>query len=368
MKTKLHPHPAQFLALLCLLVAALSGCRHAPAKEAATAGETPASTTGAYWPTEDWRTSTPEEQGMEAGKLAQMLEAIQTQKLELHSLLVIRHGYLVSETYFGPYQQDTRHDQYSCTKSFVSTLIGIALDKGYIDSTGHRVIDFFSGKTFTSLDEQKKAMTLEDVLTMQTGLDWDEGDTAYRELYISRDWVQHMLDMPMAAPPGTQFNYCSGCSHLLSAILQQSTGMNPRDFAEKNLFKPLGLSDVIWEPNPAGIPIGGWGLRLTPREMAKLGYLFLRNGQWDGQQIVSAQWVENATRSHTGTGGDLGYGYQWWTVPSLGAYTALGLYGQTIMVIPESDLVIVTTAQMENHDKIFQLIEQYILPAVQKSP
>jgi CubicO group peptidase (beta-lactamase class C family) len=305
---------------------------------------------------------------MEAEKLAQMLETIQEQKLGFHSLLVIRHGYLVSETYFGSYQQDARHDQYSVTKSFLSTLIGTALDKGYIDSTSQRVVDFFPGYTFANPDSQKEAMTLEDVLTMRTGLDWDEGDAAYQDLYISPDWVQYMLDEPMAASPGTQFNYCSGCSHLLSAILLQTTGSNPRDFAEKNLFEPLGLSDVMWESNPAGIPIGGWGLRLTPREMAKLGYLFLHNGQWDGQQIVSAQWVENATRSYTETGDSLGYGYQWWTVPSLGAYTALGRYGQTIMVIPGSDLVIVTTAQMEDHDQIFQLVEQYILPAVQKSP
>jgi CubicO group peptidase (beta-lactamase class C family) len=151
---------------------------------------------------------------------------------------------------------------------------------------------------------------------------------------------------------------------LLIAILQQATGLSPRDFAEKNLFAPLGLEDVDWELNPASLPIGGWGLRLAPREMAKLGYLFLHNGQWDGQQIVSAGWVEKATRSHTGTDGSLGYGYQWWTVPSLGAYTALGLYGQMIMVIPGSDLVIVTTAQMDNHDKIFELVEEYILPAV----
>jgi CubicO group peptidase (beta-lactamase class C family) len=368
MKTKIHPHPIQFLARLCILLIVLSGCAPSPAKEAAKASETQAPAAGTYWPTKGWRTSTPEEQGMEAGKLTQMLEAIQEQKLGLHSLLVIRHGYLVSETYFGSYQQDTRHELYSVTKSFISTLIGIALDKGAIDSTSHRVVDFFPGQTFASLDEQKRAMTLEDVLTMRTGLDWDEGDIAYHELYISPDWVQHMLDMPMVAAPGSQFNYCSGCSHLLSAILQQTTGMNPRDFAEKNLFKPLGISNARWESNPAGIPIGGWGLQLTPREMAKLGYLFLHNGQWDGQQIVSAGWVEIATRSHTGTGGSRGYGYQWWTVPSLGAYTALGLFGQTIMVIPGSDLVIVTTAQMENHDKIFQLIEQYIVPAVQRSP
>jgi len=226
------------------------------------------------------------------------------------------------------------------------------------------VVDFFPGQEFADLDEQKQAMTLEDVLTMRTGLDWNEGDPAYRDLYVSPDWVQHMLDMPMEAAPGSQFNYCSGCSHLLSAILQQTTGMNPRDFAEENLFAPLGMVAVDWERNPTGTPTGGWGLRLTPGEMAKLGYLFLHKGAWDGQQIVSAGWVEAATRSHTGTDGSLGYGYQWWIVPSLGAYTAMGLYGQTIMVIPESDLVIVVTAQMENHNKVFELIERYIAPAV----
>jgi CubicO group peptidase (beta-lactamase class C family) len=386
MKTKLLPLPIQLLTLLCILTVALSGCSrstpqatatHTPVTAAAQAAatdaplKTPANTplpaaaiSSPYWPTDGWRTSSPEEQDMEAEKLTQMLEAIQERKLGFHSLLVIRHGYIVSETYFGSHQPDTRHDLYSVTKSFVSTLVGIALDKGLIDSTDKRVVDFFPGYTFANLDQQKQAMTLEDVLTMRTGLDWIEGDSAYRELYVSRDWVQHMLDMPMEAPPGSWFNYCSGCSHLLSAILQQTTGVNPRDFAEENLFAPLGLVDVSWELNPAGIPIGGWGLRLTPREMAKLGYLFLHKGVWEGQQIVSAQWVENATRSHTETDGGLDYGYQWWTLPSLGAYAALGLYGQTIMVIPGSDLVIVTSAQMGSHDEIFRLIKQYIVPAV----
>jgi CubicO group peptidase (beta-lactamase class C family) len=141
--------------------------------------------------------------------------------------------------------------------------------------------------------------------------------------------------------------------------------MDPRDFADQYLFQPLGISNMQWDTNPDGVPIGGWGLQMTPRDMAKLGYLYLQDGQWNGQQIVSAQWVKNATQTHTETDGSLGYGYQWWTYPSLKAYTALGRYGQTIFVIPEADLVIVTTAQMENHDAIFQLIEEYIMPAVQ---
>jgi CubicO group peptidase (beta-lactamase class C family) len=296
-----------------------------------------------------------------------MLVTIQQQHLNLHSLLVIRNGYLVSETYFGPYQQDTRHESYSCTKSFVSTLIGIAVDKAYIDRTDHQIVDFFSERTFANLDKQKEGMTLEDVLTMRSGLDWQEGDPAYRAMYQSPDWVKFVLDKPMALPPGSRFNYCSGCSHLLSAILQQTTGMNTRDLAERYLFKPLGISNVKWDTDAAGIPIGGWGLQLTPRDMAKLGYLYLRDGQWDGQQIVSAKWVENATQKHAETEGDLGYGYQWWTYPSLAAYAALGRNGQMIFVIPGSDLVIVTTAEMDSHDEIFQLIEQYILPAVRKS-
>jgi CubicO group peptidase (beta-lactamase class C family) len=356
-KTSNH-RTTPFIALLCLLVVIVAGC----SSPAATVPASPI-----HSPSEAWRTSTPEEQGMDSQKLTQMLSAIQQRDMNLHSLLIVRHGYLVSETYFGEYQQDTRHELYSCTKSFVSTLIGIAIDKGYINRTDQRVLDFFPKHTFASLDEQKGSMTLEDLLTMRSGLDWQEGDAAYRTLYQSPDWVQFMLDKPMAQPPGSQFNYCSGCSHILSAILEQATGMDPRDFADQYLFEPLGISNMQWDTNADGVPIGGWGLQMTPRDMAKLGYLYLQNGQWNGQQIVSAGWVENATRTHTETDGVLGYGYQWWTYPSLKAYTATGRYGQTIFVIPEADMVIVTTAQMENFDAIFQLIEEYIMPAVQRA-
>jgi len=366
MNIKFVPRSTQFHILLCMLLAILAGCSSSPATGAPAPVSTPTPSTAAYWPTGAWRTSPPEAQGMDSQKLAQMLAAVQQQHLNLHSLLVIRNGYIVSETYFGSYQPDTRHEQYSCTKSFVSTLIGIALDKASIGRIDRKIADFFPGRTFANLDPQKEAMTLEDVLTMRSGLDWQEGDPVYAAMYRSPDWVKFVLDTPMAVAPGSQFNYCSGCSHLLSAILQQATGMNTRDFAEQYLFKPLGISKVTWETDANGIPIGGWGLQLTPRDMAKLGYLYLRGGVWDGRQIVSAKWVEAATQKHTDTDGDLGYGYQWWTYPSLAAYTALGRYGQTIFVVPGYDLVVVTTAQMEDHAEIFKLIDGYILPAVQK--
>jgi CubicO group peptidase (beta-lactamase class C family) len=379
------------LALLFALVLLLAGCSSSPATVAAPpvptatteirtstpeargtdspvapSSSTPTAEANADWPTEGWRTSSPEAQGLDSQKLSEMLAAIEQQQLNLHSLLIIRNGHLVSEKYFGSYQQDTRHQLYSVTKSFIATLIGIALDKGYIARTDQRIVDFFPERTFDNLDEQKATITLEDTLTMRTGLNWEEGDPAYRALYTSPDWVKYVLDEPMIAAPGSKFNYCSGCSHVLSAVLSQTTGLNTRDFADQYLFKPLGITNVNWDTDAEGIPNGGWGLQLTPRDMAKLGYLYLRHGQWEGQQIVSTAWVKNATRTHTETDGELGYGYQWWTYPSLAAYTALGLDGQTIFVVPELDLIVVTTAETYGHDQIFQLIQQYILPAVRE--
>jgi CubicO group peptidase (beta-lactamase class C family) len=175
-----------------------------------------------------------------------------------------------------------------------------------------------------------------------------------------------MLDLPMAAQPGTRFNYCSGCTHLLSSIVQVKSG-DTAAFAHKYLFEPLGITCYRWDTDNRGIPIGGWGLKLTPREMAKLGYLFLHNGQWDGRQVVSSAWVQAATQKHSGTGGTLGYGYQWWIYDKYGAYTALGRYGQTIFVVPDDNLVIVTTAlSEENNDRIFGLIDNYIVPSVKE--
>ena len=368
---KMHTHPIHrptiFLALFCILIASITGCASPALTVAPTIGPAQTPVTGQYFPTDGWRTSTPEEQGMDSNKLAQMLSAVQQKHLSLHSLLVIRNGYIVSETYFGAFTQDTPHQLYSVTKSFIATLIGIAIDKGAIDRTDHRILDFFPEDTIENLDQYKQAITLENLLTMRAGLDWQEGDPAYMALAQSPDWVKFMLDKPMVQPPGTWFNYCSGCSHLLSAILEQTTGMNTLDFAKQNLFQPLGITNVTWDTDAQGIPIGGWGLQLTPRDMAKLGYLYLYNGIWERDQIVSGDWVNRATQTHTETDSELGYGYQWWTYPSLSGYAALGMGGQTVFVIPRSDLVIVTTADMDNHDEIFQLIEQYIVPAVKKS-
>ena len=363
MNAKRFSQPAKFF-LLTLLALTLLGWPNAQNTRSIVSAQTP--TPDTYWPTGGWRTSTPEEQDLDSKYLSEMLDAIKEQKLNLHSLLVIRHGYIVSETYAPSDGQDNKHELYSCTKSFISTLIGIALDQGLLDSLNRPVTGLFPESTFDNLDTLKKDMTVENLLTMTSGLGWEEGDTAYMGMYRSRDWVKYVMDLPMKVQPGTQFNYCTGCSHVLSAIIQKATGAKSSDFAAKNLFKPLGISDVSWETDPSGISFGGWGIRMTARDMAKLGYLYLHQGKWDGQQIVSTKWVETATRKHVSTDNSLDYGYQWWIVPTLQAYAALGRYGQTILVIPRLDMIVVTTAALENHDPIFALIEGYVVPAVKQ--
>jgi CubicO group peptidase (beta-lactamase class C family) len=148
-------------------------------------------------------------------------------------------------------------------------------------------------------------------------------------------------------------------------VVQGATGEDGVDFAREALLAPLGITDFAWERDAQGLPIGGWGLDLTPRDMAKLGYLFLHEGQWDGQQIVSAAWVDAATTSHVDVGGGVGYGYQWWIHPEVQGYAAQGRYGQTIFVSPAENLIVVTPASgFDNHDPIFELISERILPAI----
>ena len=152
------------------------------------------------------------------------------------------------------------------------------MDRGLIDGIDRRVLDFFPGITITDPDPRKESMTLEDLLTMRSGLNWSDTDQDFSNLFRSTDWVRHMLNLPMVAEPGTVFTYCSGCTNLLSAVLQEAVGKTARDFGQEALFQPLGISDLAWETDPSGKSIGGWGLFLVPRDMAKLGYLFLNRG------------------------------------------------------------------------------------------
>jgi CubicO group peptidase (beta-lactamase class C family) len=257
--------------------------------------------------------------------------------IDIHSLLIIRNGYVVTDAYFYPFAPGYLHDLASATKSFTSSLIGIAIDKGAIESVEQPVLDFFQERTVANLDENKEAMMLEDLLTMRSGFKCINQPTevTLSEMMASPDWSQFALDLPMTAEPGRGYFYCSPNSHLLSAIIQETTGMSALAFAQEHLFGPLGISDVVWPADPQGNNWGWGDLKLAPHDMAKLGYLFLNEGLWDGQQVVSPAWVEAAT-----TGAS--YGYQWWLKPR-GIYFATGVGGQEIWVLPDRDLVVVMT-------------------------
>jgi CubicO group peptidase (beta-lactamase class C family) len=356
------------LGVVIILSALLTGCT-----PASPTSISPTSISPTYWPTNGWRSTTPEEQGMDSEKLAQMVEHIQQEKLNLHSLLIVRNGYLVSEVYVYPYSAGQVHFIASVTKSVVGTLTGIAIQKGYIKNVQQPLFSLLPEQGVVNLDDQKKAITLENLLTQTSGLDCHE-TPAPGEAFMetSQNWVQFMLDQPMVAQPGTKFNYCSGAVHLLSAVLQKATGMGAREFANQNLFAPLGIgsiSEARWPPDPQGVTIGGYGLTLTPGEMAKLGYLFLNQGQWDGEAIVPASWVAVSTTSHANQGDKKEYGYLWWIDPGGKWYAALGRAGQHIFVYPDENLVVVFTANLPYTNDadlipLQGLLDQYIIPAV----
>ena len=352
--------------LLLVVVAQLAGCAGGgaaptpfPTRPAVRAEP------GLPWPTDGWQTADPAAQGVDAGKLAAMLDDIRANLPGLRSVLVIRHGYIVSETYFGTATADQAREIYSVTKSFIATLIGIAQDQGIVPAVDTPIADLLPAERLGQLDAAKRGITLQDTLTMRMGLGWNETDWGYVGVLRAEDSVQYMFNLPLQDPPGTQFLYCSGCSHVLSAIIQARTGQTAADFAADNLFAPLGIRDVTWEASNDGTTLGGWGLKLTPREMAKLGYLYLHEGAWDGRQVVSPEWVQAATTQQTATDGELGYGYQWWIHPRLGGYAALGRGGQMVYVAPEKDLVFVATADDLDHSPLWRLVEEYVLPAIQ---
>jgi CubicO group peptidase (beta-lactamase class C family) len=303
---------------------------------------------------------------MDSQALAGILDQIQKQGMHLHSLLVIRHGYLVSETYFYPFGPEIPHEQWSITKAITSAAVGAAVAEGKL-TLDQPVLSSFPAMTFTNVDARKKAMTLRDLLTMTAGLMWAEtsapyGNPANTETQMSQsaNWVQFVLDRPMAAEPGTTFNYSSGAAHLMSAMIQKATGMTTLAYAQARIFDPLGITHVIWPSDPQGITEGDVGLELTPRDMAKIGYLYLKDGQWDGKQILPASWVQASTERQAGP--PPGFGYQW-RLTDFGGYAAVGWGSQLIGVMPDQDLVVVITAGVApgepgREETLFQMISQ----------
>ncbi|MDD3894627.1 MAG: serine hydrolase [Syntrophomonadaceae bacterium] len=293
-----------------------------------------------------WKTSVPSVQGLDPQIINNIYKEIDDNNLKVDSVLIVKNGNLVAEKYFGTYTWDTPHQIFSDTKSITSTLVGIARDKGKIN-LDDKVVDFFPDKKFENKDAVKDSIAVRDLLTMTSGIQWPYSITdALEEMMQSDSWVDFVLNRPMETKPGTVFNYNTGGMEVLSAILNNVNGMTEEEFAQQYLFGPLGITDYKWLKSPEGYSAGGTGLAMRPRDMAKIGQLMLQNGVWDGQQIVSADWVGEATTakiSSTSIPG-CGYGYNWWIRPDIQGYFASGLYGQLIYVLPSQNMVVVFTA------------------------
>ncbi len=307
---------------------------------------------------------------MASAVLADLVERIVTAG-GIDSVTVVRNGYLVLNTVVYPFPENTGHVVHSCTKSVVGTLIGIAIDRGLLAGVDVPVVEILAAAAPETVDDLKASMTVEDLLTMSTGLECRDSYLyrwrGLREMQASDDWTRHLLALPMSEEPGTRFEYCNGSSFLLSAILSEATGKPASEFAREALFEPLGITDFSWPASPDGISIGWGELVLRPSDMAKIGYLYLRNGEWDGDQLVSRGWIEAATTGHieAGTLSD-GYGYQWW-VDDAGYVMALGYAGQYIVVIPVHDLVVVFTSDLPE-ERFFEperLTVEYVVRAVE---
>ena len=273
---------------------------------------------------------------------------------------------MVMEAYFRPYNQDRVHPLTSCTKSFLSALVGIAVSEGHLD-LDDKALDLISDRTIANDSPLKREITVEHLLLMRSGLDWPEWSVPYsssdnilRQMWSSPDWTQFVLDRPMAVAPGTAFNYSTGDSQILTAVLKQATRTSTREFARTHLFEPLGipLAHWRWSSSPAGVAFGGGGLHLTARDMAKLGTLYLQGGVWEGRQIVPTEWVEASVAPAY-------YGYHWWRLSS-GGYAALGYGGQRIAVVPDLELVVVITGDFSDVTSR-HLVDALVIPAVRSA-
>ena len=338
-----------------------------------------------------WEVSTLEASGLNPASIIEATNHIRNQDYKnIHSLLIIRNRTLVYEEYFAgidgrkgfiEFDENTLHDLRSVSKSVTSALIGIAIDRGYIKSVDVPIFQFFPEYADYRTDE-KNRITLKHLLTMTAGFEWDqsgahqsEPDSPNSEAQMenSSDFIEYVLSKEISDEPGARFNYNSGCTILLAGVIKNVSGMHVDQFAEKYLFRPLGIAHHDWWRTANGLPQTHAGLLLCPRDMAKIGQLYLDHGRWKDQQIVSTPWVSESTTPHFK---NERYGFGWWLDSfsfqgrTLKGYVAKGNGGQFIFVIPDIYMVIVFTGGNYGSsiaNQAFKIVNEYVLPAVNES-
>jgi CubicO group peptidase (beta-lactamase class C family) len=333
---------------------------------------------------DDWEISSLNDEGIDPGKINELMHNILNGNIQdIHSVLIIKNGKLVLEDYFHGSARNKTHRMMSVSKSITSILIGIAQDQKKIPNIDKKISEFFPSYKEINWDNLKNEIRLKHVLTMTAGLDWNAWnypDSDMRDstnaMTRSDDWIKFVLEKKAINTPGKNFVYNNGLTMLLGEILRNTTGLYADKFAEEYLFGPLGISDFSWQKLPDGTIITAWGLKLKPRDMAKIGYMMLKDGKWNGKQIVSPTWVKESTKAHIE--GDIllgsGYGYQWWrgrtfiANKDIETFYAAGKGGQFIFVCPALDLVTVFTSKTGN-DSMGEfrpqiIMVKYIIPAM----
>ena len=310
------------------------------------------------------RTS-PEAEGIVSAGVLAFLEAADETIHDLHSFMLLRHGRVVAEGWWYPYAPDYPHTLYSLSKSFVSTAIGLAAAEGRL-SVDDAVITLLPDDRPLLVNEQQAALRVRHLLTMTSGHDPETEGLMFRQ--PEGNWAKGFLSQPMIHPPGTHFTYENGATYMLSAIVQQVTGMTVLDYLQPRLFAPLGIDKVTWSVGPRGINIGFTGLSLTTEAIARFGQLYLQKGVWQGKQLLPTAWVEAATKRQVSNGAnpdvdeEQGYGYQFWRI-RYGAYRGDGAFGQFCEMWPEHDVVLAITGGKEGMEVIQDLIWEHLLPA-----
>lgn len=317
--------------------------------------------------------SLPELQGVSSSGILNFVHAVETDKLNLHSLMVLRRGHVVAEGWWGPYAPDLKHTLYSLSKSFTSTAIGLAVAEGKL-KVDDKVVSFFPEDAPAEISVNLAAMRVKDLLTMSTGHDKDS-TPSLRE-GKDTNWVKSFLKLPVAHEPGTFFVYNSGATYMLSAIIQKLTGQTVLSYLTPRLFQPLQIQGADWEVDGNGINTGGWGLRLKTEDIAKFGQLYLQNGVWNGKRIISADWIKDATSFEVQSKGGSrakeendwlqGYGYQFWRCRH-DAFRGDGAYGQYCIVLPKEELVIAITSETSDMQGILDQVWNHILPALKSA-
>jgi CubicO group peptidase (beta-lactamase class C family) len=309
--------------------------------------------------------SSPEAQGVSSAAILSFVEAADKSINSLHSFMLLRHGQVVAEGWWSPYDAQSPHVLFSLSKSFTSTAIGLAVAEGRL-SVDDEVLKFFPDDAPAEPGANLKAMRVRDLLRMNTGHETEPPRPP------DQSWKKAFLNHPVRFKPGTHFLYNTSATYMLAAIAEKTTGMPLLDYLRPRLFEPLGIENPAWEKSPEGITVGGYGLSIRTEDIARFGQLYLQKGKWQGKQLIPAAWVEEATSFQTSNGSnprsdwDQGYGYQFWRSRN-GAYRGDGAFGQYCVVLPQQDAVIAITSGLRDMQAVLNLVWEKLLPGLAAS-